>query len=180
MSKTMFDIQDDFDSIFFKMDEYEQLGEAIPEDVQAEMDAFYSDLVISFESKVDNYAYVIADAKGKIKQIKEEEKRLNALRKMQERKEKKLKSIILQTMQQIGMTKLDTGLHKLSVGKAGGKRKLEITCDFKDLPEMFRTQRVEVIVEPDKECLFEALSEEDSEPIPGVILHPRSIIVRIK
>jgi hypothetical protein len=181
MSKSMFDLQDDFDSIFFKMDEYEQSGEKMPEDVQLELDAFYANLVLTFESKVDNYCYVIADAKGKEATIKAEEKRLMALRKMQERKSKKLRSVILQTMQQIGMTKLDTGLHKLSVGKAGGKRKLEITCDVESLPEMYRTSRLALVIEPDKECILDAMGDDTTIPdLRGVTLHPHATIVRIK
>ncbi len=178
--KTMFDIQDDFDSIFFKLDEYEQAGEVIPTEVQQEMDQFYSQLLIDFEHKADGYAYVVADAKGKVKQIKDEVKRLQALHKAQERKAKRLEAVLLQTMQQIGLTKLDTGSHKFSIGKAGGKRKLEITCDPAELPELYRTQEVKVIVTPDKECLMEYLEDDGAEPIHGVTLHPRATVLRIR
>jgi hypothetical protein len=82
-------------------------------------------------------------------------------------------------MEQIGMTKLDTGIHKFSVGKAGGKRKLELLCKPEELPEIYQKQRVEVIIEADKECIMEVL-EDDATAIPGVVLHERQNVLRIK
>ena len=174
--QSIFDIQDDFDALFWMAEEERANSEdgTISEETQKMLDDFERELATSLADKADNYIYVMRDAEGRADTIKAEIKRLKALETSYRNKSARLKTMLRGAMMFMKMDKLVTKLHKLSLAKAGGKQKLEINCKPEDLPDYF----IDMVPQIDKDALREALA--DGEQIDGVQLLPREMTLRIK
>lgn len=175
--QTIFEIVDDFDALFqLAYDAQDSGDETAIAEAEKLLETFKDDLVENLEMKLDNYAYVVADAKAKADGIKEEQARLAKLKRQYENKQKSLKGLMMMAMVAARKEKIDTGLHKFSVGKAGGKQSITINTPPELLPEEYRIE--EIIYSADKDAIREAL--QNDQQVPGCILEDRAMILRIR
>ena len=165
MNNTIFDIQDDFEALFQLLEE----GGG-----EEEMRVWFDELCADFKAKADGYARVIDDSKAKSAGLKTEIDRLRTMQNRETAKQDRLKSLLKQAMEHLGIAKLDTDLHKFSIAKNGGKQKLVVTIDPAELPSDYRT----ITYTANKDAIREDIAE--GVVIDGVTLEPRGDTLRIK
>lgn len=123
------------------------------------------------ECKADGYAKIIKELEGKMTAMKSEEQRLKDSAAVMERRIKRLKSSLSDSMRLMGKPKFTTDLFNFSIVKNGGKQKVAI---YGDVPEEYK----KVISEPDTEKIRSIL--ESGDALAFASLEPRGEHLRIK
>lgn len=108
----------------------------------------------AYEDKFDGYAAVIRQMTGYINELEEEKKRIDARKEAFENNVKKMKKIMLESMNLTGKTKFKTAKNSFWTQK----NKASVVIDAKsvwDIPEDFRRYKDP---EPDKTKIGEAIA----------------------
>lgn len=129
-------------------------------------------LQLMIEDKADSYAVVNQNISNEIAALKAEEERLRARRNALERNQLRLLKSIKEAIKALGKTKIKTEKFTFSVVKNGGLPSIKV--DGEKLPDKFK----KIIMEPDSECIREAVKA--GEAIPGVEVLPRGEHLTIK
>lgn len=135
------------------------------------------------ENKADNYAKIIRSLESDIDGISKENDRLTARKKTYENRIKWLKQNLEMCMRTIGKKKFTTDLFSFNIQKNGGKRKLTIDVDVKNIPEEYRIKQPDAV---DGEKLRDYLKENGLEGQDGSLncewchLEPQRESLRIR
>lgn len=124
--------------------------------------------------KVEYTVMQMKNLEAEAKMLKEESKRLSDRGKACERRSSRLKEDMAMCLETLGIKKMDAGLFKLSMGKAGGLAPLIYDRQPEEIPDEFRT----VVYGYDNEKIREALG--DGEVIDFAHLGERKEVLRIK
>lgn len=163
------------ESLFQLSEEYKSLLELAestePEDEQAFLDTL-DGMTGIIQNKMDGYASVITQIKGRANVIDNEIKRLQAMKQTLENHEKRMKEVLYIVMtEKLNERKIQTDFHTFTVCKNGGKQAVNL---FAEVPDNFQR----VIYEPDTDKIRAAL--ESGEDLPFAKLLERGEHVRIK
>lgn len=128
----------------------------------------------AYEDKFDGYAAVIRQLTGYINELEEEKKRIDARKEAFENNVKKMKQIMLASMNMTGKTKFKTAKNSFWTQK----NKASVVIDAKsvwDIPEDFRRYKDP---EPDKTKIGEAIAA--GQDFTGIAHMEQTESVRIK
>ena len=128
----------------------------------------------AYEDKFDGYAAVIRQLTGYINELEEEKKRIDARKESFENNVKKMKKIMLESMNATGKTKFKTAKNSFWTQK----NKASVVIDAKsvwDIPEDFRRYKDP---EPDKTKIGEAIAA--GQDFTGIAHMEQTESVRIK
>jgi hypothetical protein len=128
----------------------------------------------AYEDKFDGYAAVIRQLTGYINELEEEKKRIDARKESFENNVKKMKKIMLESMNLTGKTKFKTAKNSFWTQK----NKASVVIDAKsvwDIPEDFRRYKDP---EPDKTKIGEAIAA--GQDFTGIAHMEQTESVRIK
>lgn len=128
----------------------------------------------AYEDKFDGYAAVIRQLTGYINELEEEKKRIDARKVAFENNVKKMKQIMLDSMNMTGKTKFKTAKNSFWTQK----NKASVVIDAKsvwDIPEDFRRYKDP---EPDKTKIGEAIAA--GQDFTGIAHMEQTESVRIK
>ena len=128
----------------------------------------------AYEDKFDGYAAVIRQLTGYINELDEEKKRIDARKESFENNVKKMKKIMLESMNATGKTKFKTAKNSFWTQK----NKASVVIDAKsvwDIPEDFRRYKDP---EPDKTKIGEAIAA--GQDFTGIAHMEQTESVRIK
>lgn len=128
----------------------------------------------AYEDKFDGYAAVIRQLTGYINELEEEKKRIDARKEAFENNVKKMKKIMLESMNLTGKTKFKTAKNSFWTQK----NKASVVIDAKsvwDIPEDFRRYKDP---EPDKTKIGEAIAA--GQDFTGIAHMEQTESVRIK
>nr|DAE28662.1 MAG TPA: resistance protein [virus sp. ctmTa7] len=151
-------------------------------DEQVIMDTLES-VECEIEDKADGYAKIIKSLESDINGFQKEIERLTSRKKTYENRIKWLKQNLELCMRAIGKKKFTTNLFSFNIQKNGGKRKLTIDVDIKNIPEEYRIKQPDAV---DGEKLREYLKENGLEGKDGSIncewchLEPQGESLRIR
>ena len=106
-------------------------------DEQVIMDTLES-VEYEIEDKADGYAKIIKALEADVDGIQKENDRLTSRKKTYENRIKWLKQNLEMCMRVTGKKKFTTDLFSFNIQKNGGKRKLTIDVDVKNIPEEYR------------------------------------------
>lgn len=146
-------------------------GDITDPSVVTAINNWLDELNTNLSEKVDNYAALITDLKGRADIRKQEADRLSKRATTDSKTAKYLTSRLLGAMQDMGINKVDTDRYFVSVAKNGGKCPLDI---HGEVPHEFSVVRLE----PDKNKIREAL--EGGEALRFAILQARGTHLNIK
>ena len=124
----------------------------------------------AIETKVENTAYVIKSLEANVKIIDEEVKRLQAMKSTQQRNIKSLKEYIQESMEKVGLGKIEGSLIKVSIQNNPPSIRLD---------DDFKIGKYLVSVEPkfDKKAILSDLKQ--GLDVPGAeIVQGKSIRIR--
>lgn len=113
------------------------------EDEQIFLDTLES-ITGELEVKADNYAAVITEISASVKKFDEEINRLTARRNAMENNIKRMKTALLEAMQQMNVPEIQGQHFKLKIQNNGGQKPLKITGD---VPDNYKR----IVYEDDKE-----------------------------
>ena len=128
----------------------------------------------AYEDKFDGYAAVIRQLTGYINELDEEKKRIDARKESFENNVKKMKQIMLESMNATGKTKFKTAKNSFWTQK----NKASVVIDAKsvwDIPEDFRRYKDP---EPDKTKIGEAIAA--GQDFTGIAHMEQTESIRIK
>ncbi len=128
----------------------------------------------AYEDKFDGYAAVIRQLTGYINELDEEKKRIDARKESFENNVKKMKKIMLESMNATGKTKFKTAKNSFWTQK----NKASVVIDAKsvwDIPEDFRRYKDP---EPDKTKIGEAIAA--GQDFTGIAHMEQTESIRIK
>jgi hypothetical protein len=128
----------------------------------------------AYEDKFDGYAAVIRQLTGYINELEEEKKRIDARKESFENNVKKMKKIMLESMNATGKTKFKTAKNSFWTQK----NKASVVIDAKsvwDIPEDFRRYKDP---EPDKTKIGEAIAA--GQDFTGIAHMEQTESIRIK
>lgn len=128
----------------------------------------------AYEDKFDGYAAVIRQLTGYINELEEEKKRIDSRKESFENNVKKMKKIMLESMNATGKTKFKTAKNSFWTQK----NKASVVIDAKsvwDIPEYFRRYKDP---EPDKTKIGEAIAA--GQDFTGIAHMEQTESVRIK
>ena len=128
----------------------------------------------AYEDKFDGYAAVIRQLTGYINELEEEKKRIDARKESFENNVKKMKKIMLESMNATGKTKFKTAKNSFWTQK----NKASVVIDAKsvwDIPEDFRRYKDP---EPDKTKIGEAIAA--GQDFTGIAHMEQTESVRIR
>lgn len=128
----------------------------------------------AYEDKFDGYAAVIRQLTGYINELDEEKKRIDARKESFQNNVKKMKKIMLESMNATGKTKFKTAKNSFWTQK----NKASVVIDAKsvwDIPEDFRRYKDP---EPDKTKIGEAIAA--GQDFTGIAHMEQTESVRIK
>ena len=170
MKRTLLDIADDFAALDDLLDELD--GDISGQ--EAAVAALFAESGAALDEKVDGYVRLIREYDARVALRKEEAKRIAALAKTDEGRAKWLKERLLFALDAMGIDKLETATHRVSVAKNGGKAPL-IIDDADALGEFFFIEEVRRL---DKDALRAALATRDD--VDGAHIGERGRSLRIK
>lgn len=124
------------------------------------------------EVKADSYAAVITEINAEIEKFNAELKRLAARRDAMKNNVRRMKEMMLEAMEVMGVKEIPTQHFKLKVQGNGGPRPMEVDTD--KVPDSFQ----KVIYEPDTDKIRKAL--ENGEELPFARLKERGKHLSIK
>lgn len=159
----LYELTNDFTQLFDRFDEISKLGDDTEEYKQAWFDTL-SSIEEEFEVKAENIAAYIKELTAAAKYLKAEEEALSKRRKAKEKQAEWLKKYLLESMQDIGRTKIDRPMAVLSVRNCPESVKFQDEKAFVDAcmasghdeylryktPEIDRTVVKEVLQRGDK------------------------------
>lgn len=167
--RTLFNISDDIQHLNSLLDNLDDSSQ------QQLITEWLEHLEQERESKLDNYATLIAELEAKAEIRKQEAKRLMDLAAGDEKRAKMLKERLKYFFETNQLKKVETDRYKLSLVKHGGKPPLILdeSIPVEEIPEKF--QRVNV--EPDTKAIRQAL--EAGEELDFARLGSRGASIRI-
>lgn len=166
--RTLFEITDDMLAFFDLVDDAES-----DEQVDAILEAWFSENCSNLHDKADGYAAVIREFEHRAAAREAEAKRQADAARAMKNRAKSLKYRLLSAMDWLQLNRLETDLNTFSVCKNGGKLPLDIH-DPERVPDAYAYQVREI----DRDKLRAAL--EAGTDIPGAILQERGRHLRIK
>lgn len=169
MSNTLYDITNDFLTVYNMIDDEEI-------DEQVILDTLES-IQCSFEDKADGFAKMIKSLENRANGISEEIKRLRSKKTTTENKIKWLKSQLEFAMRSTGNMKFSTDLFNYNIQKNGGKRKLTYTVPVEEIPEKFRIKQPDTI---DGNAVREYLKESGHDYCEFARLEPQTESLQIR
>ena len=140
------------------------------EDEQVFLDTLES-ITGELEIKADNYAAVITEINATIDKFNAEIKRLTAKKEAMENNVKRMKTALLESMQQMGIPEIQGQHFKLKIQNNGGLKPLKITGD---VPNNYKR----IVYEDDKEKIRKDL--EAGKKLEFAHLEERGQHLRIK
>jgi len=132
-------------------------------------------LAAEFDSKADDYAALIRVCETRAAARREESERMAALAKDDEALAERLRSSLMDAMNAVGRTKVQTTRFNLSVRRNGGKVPVIVT-DETNIPDEFRIPKVTMSL--DKDAIRQRI--ESGEEVPGVCLGERGFRLDLK
>lgn len=171
MNRTLLDITEDLQALD---DLLTEAGGDIT-GVEATVDAWLAELEQDLKGKVDNYAALITAMNARAEVRKAEADRLYHRAKVDSNNAKFLRERLKCSLEQRGISKLETARYKVGVSKAGGATPL-IIPDPTAVPADFI--RVTEIREPDKDAIRKAL--ESGQQVAGAALGIRGTYLAIR
>ena len=162
----IFNLSDDYMQILSMMDDPD-LDQQTLKDTMEGIEGAYED-------KFDGYAAVIRQLTSYINELEEEKKRIDARKESFENNVKKMKKIMLESMNATGKTKFKTAKNSFWTQK----NKASVVIDAKsvwDIPEDFRRYKDP---EPDKTKIGEAIAA--GQDFTGIAHMEQTESVRIK
>lgn len=158
--------------------DYEELLQLLYDDEQDEQTIIDTlDAVeAAIEDKCNSVAIVMRELETDIDGLDKEIKRLQARKQVLSNRRERLRDYIAQTMQAVGVKKLQTQLFSFGIRKAGA-RSLVLTVEADALPSEFQ----KVTIEPNKAAIKDAMKAAGADEIAGVgYLAPASEFLSIK
>ena len=149
---------------------YEQLLEMAEQFDEATLRDTLESINEAIETKVENTAYVIKSLEANVKIIDEEVKRLQAMKSTQQRNIKSLKEYIQESMEKVGLGKIEGSLIKVSIQNNPPSVRLD---------DDFKIGKYLVSVEPkfDRKAILSDLKQ--GLDVPGAeMVHGKSIRIR--
>ena len=168
-------------SLYKISDEMQALNDLLEEsggELNETTEAWLAEFGGQLMAKVDNYGALIKSLEAHADEIKAEEVRLNARRKVFENRVQRLKDMAGYSMNKIGVRKIEGDKFTLSICASGGKRALQI-LDEKELPERFFDIIPQTMV-VNKDRVREAVESGDKDIIGKAELLPRLEYVKLK
>ena len=118
-------------------------------------------ITAEIEVKAENTAIIINELTAEAAKIKAEEQRLNARRKVYEKRVENLKQGLFDAMKLTGKTKFKTDLFSFNIAKNGGKIPVIVDVDCSELPDNLVTiiekpnlEAIAAYLETNPECKF--------------------------
>lgn len=142
-----------------------------PEDQEA-FETSLDGLTYMIGEKADQYAYVIAAINARQDAVNAEIVRLTHRKKAMENSVKRMKERLIEAMDGMQTTKIQTDLHTFSIQKNGGKQPIQI--DEADVPDSYK----KVILETDTERIRKEL--EAGNELPFARFQERGRQLRIR
>jgi len=168
--RTLLDIAEDIVALDDLLDECD--GDVTGQ--EAAVAAFLDENDRALEEKVDGYVALIREHNARADVLKQEEKRVQALRKTSENRARFLKDRLLFAFQELDIKRLDTARARVSVAQNGGKVPLVVD----DADAAMDAGFVVVSRDVDKEAIRATL--QDGGVVPGAKLGERGVSLRIK
>lgn len=165
-------------SLYKLAQDYEELLQMLYDDEQDEsavldtLDAIEG----AIEDKCNSVAIVMRELETDIDGLDKEIKRLQARKQVLSNRRERLKGYIAQTMQAVGVKKLQTQLFTFGIQKAG-QRSLVLTVEADKLPREYQ----KITVAADNAAIRDAMKAHGAEEIEGVgYLAPATEFLKIK
>lgn len=139
-------------------------GDLSDGDAMAILDKWFAEIGTAIDSKLNGYAYVIAQFKADAEALKAEEERIAKRRKTAANNADRMKWRLQEWLVANKMFKHKTATHSFTI--QDGRERVEFSADLKatDLPPQFRV----VEITPDKKAIGEALKA--GQTVPGCAL----------
>jgi len=151
-------------------------GDISDEDADVIIDHWFAELGDARDKKLDGYATLIRSLEGRAKLRTEEADRLYHLAKLDTGGAKRLKDRLRWWMDSHVLHRVQTKLHRFTLGLAGGKQALTLTVPDAEIPEGYAIyQTIRVI---DKERIRWEL--EDGRTLPFARLEERGKTILIR
>lgn len=119
-----------------------------------------------YTDKVENYMHAIVQLEADADALNKEIERLTKRRDACLNPVKRMKNVLLESMQAVGMPKIQTEHFKLSVAKNGGVQPMKLTADLSEIPEEYiiqepkaDTKKIREALASGKELAFAHLEE---------------------
>ena len=127
----------------------------------------------ALEEKVERYCGVIGELEGVAEARAKEADRVKQLASFDAAKAKRMRVVLLTTLQKLGIERMETLRYKLRLQRAGGKQSLAVD-PFESVPPEY----TKTIVETDMDKVRRTL--ESGQELPFAKLLPRNTILVIK
>lgn len=141
---------------------------------EEEFDRAYLEAHGAFDAKVDAYCALIAELDARSAARRAEAARLSELARLDAAKVTRLKSTLLDVMQDIGVKRVDAPRFRVTICTNGGKLPLLMDVVPEEVEERFR----QVVVSIDRAAVYDALK--DGEQLLFARLGERGQHLRIK
>lgn len=142
-----------------------------PEDQEA-FETSLDGLTYMIGEKADQYAYVLDAINARQEAVKAEIDRLTRRKRAMENSVKRMKERIVEAMDTMGTTKVQTDLHTFSIQKNGGKQPLSV--DEMDVPDNYK----KIILEIDNDKIRKALEAGAELPFARFLERGRQLRIR--
>mgnify|MGYP003671104348 CR=1 FL=1 len=133
----------------------------LDEETAMEMESMLKNAGDSLNTKVDGYCQLIRELELRSEARKSEADRLAKRARVDKNAAKSLKDLLCMSLDCMGQTSIETDNHKVSIGNAGGSKKLILAEDLNSLTESDYSMYVKEVVDMvfDKEAVRAALAD---------------------
>jgi hypothetical protein len=171
MPQTLLDITEDLRALDALLEEFG--GDISEPAAEAAVSQWVAELEANLGRKAEGYAALISELDARVEFRRSEARRLAERAKVDERKADWLRHRLLDAMNRTGTPVIETERYRLSVARNGGKQPL-------DIHDVVPTDwcRVEVVQQPDKDRIREALEQGTHLPFANLMPRGERLVIR--
>lgn len=158
-TRTIFDISADLQALDDLLSDIG--GEVTDEETEKAIDSWLAELGAERDSKLEAYAYLIAENEARALALKQEATRLKARRDAVENKVARLKERLKVYLELNGIDKIKTDLFTFALQQSGGKPKVNLVAFYAENPVELPEGLRRVKFEADLESIREKLEAEE-------------------
>ena len=173
---TLFEISDELAAIEELLTAND--GEITDDDAGRTLEAWFDEIGDARDAKIDDYCRLITMIRERAEARHREMMRIGALADTDENTVQRLKAGLQRFMAEQGITKLETGLHKLTIANNGGKAPLVVPEEWHEDPASAPERYHRKVIKLDVDAIRADLL--GGEEVPGCAIGERGTHLRIK
>jgi len=173
---TLFEISDELAAIEELLTAND--GEITDDDAGRTLEVWFDEIGDARDAKIDDYCRLITMIRERAEARHREMMRIGALADTDENTVQRLKAGLQRFMAEQGITKLETGLHKLTIANNGGKAPLVVPEEWHEDPASAPERYHRKVIKLDVDAIRADLL--GGEDIPGCAIGERGTHLRIK